>query len=65
MGAGAGLMLTVGEISYQIYLYYQLNALEVWAKRSAFRNRTNRGIPFSAVKDEPQALAKARELVGV
>lgn len=64
-GTGAGLVLTVGEIGYHIYMYYQPNALEIWMKRSAFRNRSLGGNVFSSLEQEIDELASARQLVGV
>jgi hypothetical protein len=62
--SGAGLVLTVGEIGYEIYLHYQPNALEVWMKRSAFRNRALDGRPFSGLDQEIIDLNEATQLVG-
>lgn len=64
-GTGAGLVLTVGEIGYHIYMYYQPNALEVWMKRSAFRNRSLGGNRFYSLDAEIEELSNARKMVGV
>jgi len=43
----------------------QPNALEVWMKRSVFRNRSLGGNSFYSLDAEIEDLASARQLVGV
>lgn len=64
-GTGAGLVLTLGEIGYHIYLQYQPTALEIWMKRSVFRKRALGGSAFQDYAEEIEELAKARQLVGL
>lgn len=63
-GIGAGLLLTLGEIGYHVYLQYQPSALEIWMKRSVFRKRSSGGNAFQEYDEEIEELAKARRVVG-
>lgn len=62
-GSGAGWLLTIGEIGYGVYLYFQPNELEIWCKRCALRNKSLGGNPYFGVEFEQEEYAKARKLV--
>lgn len=62
-GTGVALAVTVAEIGYQIYLYYQPGALEIWMKRCVLRNRSLKGNAFLTPDQEIEELAKAQQSI--
>jgi hypothetical protein len=58
--SGAGFVLTIGELAYYGYQYFEPSELETWCKRSAFRSASLGTTPFTSADLEMTELAKAR-----